>query len=74
MRVAVDAMGGDNAPEPIVLGAIEGARRYNVEVILVGDESLIRPLLRADMDGSLRSRISVSIRMTSFDGRVRRRF
>ncbi len=59
MRVAVDAMGGDNAPEPIVLGAIEGARRYNVEVILVGDESLIRPLLRADMDGSLRSRISV---------------
>ncbi|MBN2331885.1 MAG: phosphate acyltransferase PlsX [Deltaproteobacteria bacterium] len=36
MRIAVDAMGGDNAPEEIVAGAVDAARDYNIHVILVG--------------------------------------
>jgi glycerol-3-phosphate acyltransferase PlsX len=36
MKIAVDAMGGDNAPEEIVAGAVEAAREYNIHVILVG--------------------------------------
>lgn len=59
MRVAVDAMGGDNGPGPIVAGAIEGARRHGVEVILVGDESLIGPLLSEDADRDLAGRIAI---------------
>ncbi|MCX7781122.1 MAG: phosphate acyltransferase PlsX [Negativicutes bacterium] len=39
MRIAVDAMGGDYAPEEIVMGAIEAVREYNCEVVLVGDET-----------------------------------
>jgi len=47
MRIAIDAMGGDNAPQINVAGAIEAARDYGVEIILVGDSfSLRRELLR----------------------------
>ena len=42
VRVALDAMGGDNAPGEIVLGAVEAAREYGLGVYLVGDEAAIR--------------------------------
>lgn len=39
-------MGGDNAPQEIVLGAVNAARKNpQVEICLVGDEGRIRPLL-----------------------------
>ncbi|MFH1691489.1 MAG: phosphate acyltransferase PlsX [Candidatus Omnitrophota bacterium] len=36
VRVAVDAMGGDHAPEVVVKGAIEAVKNFNVCVCLVG--------------------------------------
>ena len=45
-RVAVDAMGGDFAPAEIVEGALLGAQRHNVQVILVGDP----PAVQAELD------------------------
>src|SRR5690349_13626262 len=42
MRIAVDAMGGDNAPQEIVAGAVLAARAYDVKITLVGDQTLIR--------------------------------
>lgn len=39
MRVAVDAMGGDNAPEVEVAGAVAACREFGVSVTLVGDSS-----------------------------------
>jgi glycerol-3-phosphate acyltransferase PlsX len=45
MKIAVDAMGGDYAPDEIVLGAIEAAREYRCDIILVGDETRIRKIL-----------------------------
>ena len=36
VRVAVDAMGGDNAPLEIVRGALDANRNHGVEIILVG--------------------------------------
>ena len=45
MRIAVDALGGDNAPGEIVSGALSAARKLpQDEVILVGDEGSVRPL------------------------------
>jgi len=44
--IAVDAMGADRAPKPEVDGAILAARHYDVEVLLVGQEDLIRKELR----------------------------
>ena len=44
-RIALDAMGGDHAPEEIVKGAIGAAQRDGIQVVLVGQEEVIRPLL-----------------------------
>jgi len=46
MKIAVDAMGGDYAPDVVVRGAIDAVREYKTEVILVGDETRIAPLLK----------------------------
>ena len=56
-RIVVDAMGSDNFPKPDVEGSVNAARDYGVEIILVGDESKIRPMLDALNPGSLPIRI-----------------
>lgn len=50
MKVAIDAMGGDFAPEEIVRGAVEAAGEYQCEIVLVGDEARILPLLEKEGD------------------------
>jgi len=49
-RIAVDAMGGDHAPEEIVAGALLAAQEFDVDVVLVGDEARVRSLLRDNPD------------------------
>ncbi len=44
-RIVVDAMGSDTYPTPDVEGAVLAAREYGAEIILVGDEALIKPVL-----------------------------
>src|SRR5580698_2149577 len=51
-RIAIDAMGGDNAPAEIVAGAILAHRDGGVDLALVGDEARIRPLL-GDLAGAI---------------------
>jgi glycerol-3-phosphate acyltransferase PlsX len=43
--VAVDAMGGDNAPEVEVEGAVAAARRWGIPIVLVGDQSRLEGIL-----------------------------
>ena len=46
MRIAVDAMGGDNAPHQVVLGAAMAATEYSdVDISLVGLPAAVQPLL-----------------------------
>ncbi|HSP09187.1 MAG TPA: phosphate acyltransferase PlsX [Candidatus Dormibacteraeota bacterium] len=45
MRIAVDAMGGDHAPEQVVLGASEAASEYGIDIALVGLPAAVQPLL-----------------------------
>ena len=45
--IALDAMGADRAPKPEVEGAILAARHYDVEMVLVGKEEVIRPELES---------------------------
>ena len=45
-RIAVDAMGGDFAPEEIVAGAIQASAELDLDVLLVGDEQQIEPLVK----------------------------
>ncbi|HME09206.1 MAG TPA: phosphate acyltransferase PlsX [Bryobacteraceae bacterium] len=42
VTIAVDAMGGDEAPKAEVEGAIQAARSLGVKVILVGKEDIVR--------------------------------
>ncbi|MSP61731.1 MAG: phosphate acyltransferase PlsX [Myxococcales bacterium] len=45
VRIAVDAMGGDEAPLPEVEGSLAAVEDRELEVILVGDEPRLRELL-----------------------------
>jgi glycerol-3-phosphate acyltransferase PlsX len=52
MRIALDAMGGDHAPGPIVAGALQGvADDPELYVVLVGDQAQIQPCLTAGAAG-----------------------
>ena len=46
MKIVVDAMGGDHAPEVVVAGSLAAAKEYDVEIILVGDQPKIEVLLK----------------------------
>ncbi len=51
MRIALDAMGGDHAPGPIVMGAVQAVQAdEKISVVLVGDQEQIEPLLIAAPD------------------------
>ncbi len=41
MRIAIDGMGGDNAPQAIVQGCVEAAASIPHEIIIIGDEDQI---------------------------------
>ena len=47
MRIAIDAMGGDHAPEAAVEGAVLARRELAVEPVLVGDGGRVESVLRA---------------------------
>jgi phosphate acyltransferase len=46
-RIAIDAMGGDLAPDEVVAGACKAAKQQGFQLLLVGDERRITPLIAA---------------------------
>jgi len=60
VKIAIDAMGGDHAPQAIIDGAFLGAADGGTEIILVGNEPILtRMLARHPAQGTLGSNISV---------------
>jgi glycerol-3-phosphate acyltransferase PlsX len=57
MKIAVDAMGGDFGPKITVRGAVQAAEDFNLDVVLVGVESLIKR--EFDRIGGRGSRITI---------------
>ena len=53
MKIAVDAMGGDRAPAEIIKGAIQAVQKFSCEIVLVGDEEKIRPILDDESGGKI---------------------
>lgn len=46
MKIAIDAMGGDNAPEAVVKGSLLAVKEYEeLEITLYGDENQIKPFM-----------------------------
>jgi glycerol-3-phosphate acyltransferase PlsX len=46
MKIAVDAMGGDNAPDVVVQGAAAAVSELGIDVVLVGNEAAVNTALR----------------------------
>ena len=47
-KIAVDAMGGDNAPQALVEGVNQAVQEFSdIEILLYGDEAKIKPYLTA---------------------------
>lgn len=67
VRIVVDAMGSDNFPQPDVEGAVQAAREYGVEIILVGDESIIKPVLEKQDTTGLKVRVVNAPEMLSME-------
>ncbi len=47
MRIVLDAMGSDTCPEPELMAAIEAARFFKEELILVGPADILQPRLNS---------------------------
>ena len=51
MRILIDAMGGDHAPDAIVRGAIDAAKEFDVQIVLVGrGETILKSLGNLGLD------------------------
>ncbi len=48
MKIAIDAMGGDNAPREIVAGALLARHSLGTDIVLVGNEKSIKECLPKD--------------------------
>ncbi|GAC1617305.1 MAG: phosphate acyltransferase PlsX [Candidatus Acidiferrum sp.] len=57
ITIAVDAMGGDNAPRPEVEGSVLAAREHDVRVLLVGQANTVRTELAKHDTANLRIEI-----------------
>jgi len=59
MKIALDAMGGDHAPQNPVAGAVQALRDFSdVEIIFVGDEQKVRAELAKYSTADIQSRFS----------------
>lgn len=58
MRIIVDAMSGDNAPEQIVYGAVQAANELDIDILFTGDEEKIKKCLK-DIDAENSERIKI---------------
>ena len=45
MRIVLDAMGSDNHPEPEVIAAVDAAKTFGDEILLIGQQEKVEPLL-----------------------------
>ncbi len=60
MKIAVDAMGGDFAPQEIIKGSVQGAREYGVGIIFAGPQDVIQ----AELDKYDTSGLDIEIHHT----------
>jgi len=52
-KIAIDAMGGDKGPRPLIEGALLAAAEFGSDIILVGDEHLLAAEMRVHTNGGL---------------------
>ncbi len=53
MRIIVDAMSGDNAPEEIVKGAVRAKKELGLEIVLVGQKEKVEECLKNEGENDI---------------------
>lgn len=61
MKIALDAMGGDNAPQVEIKGAVQAAREFNIPIVLVGKEEI----LKAELEKIGKDNLPITIKHAS---------
>ena len=61
MRIILDAMGGDNAPQAPVIGALQAAKDYGAQIILVGKGEEILSVMRSQGYNDLPEGIEIAL-------------
>ena len=63
MNILVDAMGGDNAPDAVIKGAVKAATEIDGEITLIGNEDIINSkaneFYRKSTIGEVKSKIKI---------------
>ncbi len=59
MKIVLDAMGGDYAPQVTVEGAVQAARDFAFDIVLVGDKDIINRELKKYKDKKAKQHISI---------------
>lgn len=67
MRIVIDAMGGDKAPEELVKGVVLALKEYDIDITLVGDKGKIEELLLKEEYNKKRVEIIHTTEIISYD-------
>ena len=60
MKIILDAMGGDHAPQAVTLGALDAVKNFGAEVILVGKGEQILEVLKSEGVNDLPAGLSIA--------------
>lgn len=70
VRIAIDAMGGDNAPAEIVAGALRAQEELGVDVLLVGDPHEVEAALKHHTQSAARGSALSGIEIVPSEGTI----
>ena len=63
MKILLDAMGGDNAPDAVIKGAVKASKEIDSEIILIGNQDIINAKVKEFYDKDSISEISDKIKI-----------
>ena len=63
MTILLDAMGGDNAPDAVIRGAVKAIEEIKSEILLIGNENIINNRVKALYNKESISEISKRIKI-----------
>ena len=70
IRIAVDAMGGDNVPDVLVEGSLDALLKYSdIEITLVGDENSVGKSVKSFLNSESFEKSGASLK-ESVEGRI----
>ncbi len=70
MKIAVDVMGGDFGPEPLVKGCLNFVRNTGINIVIVGDEKIIENIIGSEKDILDKIEIAHTTQFVNMDDKI----